>query len=166
MPIEYLRGSISGAQDLSTAYDGGAAYSLPDNSRVSAANYSPILVAKVARRNTPRALRFFQIRTRTTVNMSASMRHNLALLGGSAAMFAALLRNKAANIYAQCLAACPRGYTLREFMIPILRAGLDDGAQLITVTDGVTITNPWKYSGAQTLAVPQSILDKFASELS
>lgn len=166
LPVDFIRGSISGSQDLSAAYDGGAAYALPVGSRVSASGYSAIMVAKVAHVHTPRALRFYQVRTRTTVNMSAAVHRNLALLGGSAAMFAALVRDKSAAIYAACVAACPPRSTIREFILPILRRGLAEGEQLINITDEIQVTNPWKYSGTQTLAVPQSIIDKFASELS
>lgn len=164
MPIDYLRGNISGRQDIE--YNGADAYSLADGEVVSADDYQPRLVTKVARLGRPNMMRFFQVRTRTSVNMSAAMRSNLALMGGAGALFAALCRDKTAQIYTDCVRVCPRGETLRSFIVPLLRAGLAAKQSSITIADGVVITNPWIYSGTQTLNVPASVISKFAGVLS
>lgn len=164
MPVDYLRGNISGRQSLE--YDGGGGYDVPVGSKVSASGYQPRMVAMVTRIATPRTLRYFQVRTRTSVNMTASQHRNLALLGGSAAMYAALVNDKTAQIYRECVSVCPNNITLRAFMMPMLRDGLSAKTEVIQVADGVQITNPWRYSGTQTLNIPQAILDKFNSELS
>lgn len=165
MPVDYMRGNLSGRQELTyndkTAYDG-----VCTGSEVAAAGYQPRLVAKVMRNFRPDRLLYFQVRTKSSVNMTASMRHNLALMGASGALFAALISDKSALIYAQCVAACPRAQTLRAFIVPIFRAGLDDKVAAFTIADGVTITNPWRSTGAQTLTIRQAIIDKFNDELS
>ena len=94
------------------------------------------------------------------------MRHNLALMGGVGALFAALLSDKTSQIYSDCLTSCPVNMTLRQFVTPKLRAGLAAKTDTITVADGVTITNPWVHTGTQTLTISPDIINKFKSELS
>lgn len=161
-----MRGCLSGSQNLSSAYDGTSAYGIADNSRVSAEGYNAKVVAKVAHSGTRRMLKYFQVRTRTTVNMTNNMRLNLALLGGSAAIYAAIVRDKSSLIYSDCMRVCPLDCTLRAFLIPILREGLMNGTPLITIADDVQIANPWKYSGTQTVNLPTAILGKFNNVLS
>ena len=160
-----MRGNVSGRQEI--AYNGGKAYGgISVGDKVAASNYQPRVVAKALRLYQPDRVLYFQVRTRTSVNMTASMHHNLALMGGAGALFAALVSDKDAQIYTQCVAACPITETLRAFMIPIFRTGLDSKVTNFVIADGVTITNPWISTGAQTLSVPQTIINKFASELS
>lgn len=164
-PVEYVSGNISGRQDLE--YDGGSAYeNITSGGRKSADDYEPRVVACVRDLYGKNMRKYFVVRTRTTVNMTARMRHNLALMGGVGALFAALVTDKTANIYAACIAACPNGWTLRQFVTPILRAGLAAKTDTITIADGVTITNPWVHTGTQTLTISPDIINKFNSELS
>ena len=163
-PVDYIRGNISGRQDIE--YNGGSAYALADGDRVSAGNYQPRLVAAVRHLHRRDQSKYFSVRTRSTVNMTARMRENLALMGGVGALFAALLNNKTATIYAQCVAACPKGWTLRQFITPLIRQGLTAKDEYIAIADGVSITNPWIHTGAQTLTIAQAIIDKFSDVLS
>lgn len=94
------------------------------------------------------------------------MRHNLALMGGVGALFAALLSDKTAQIYTNCVTACPVNMTLRQFVTPKLRAGLSAKTDTITIANSVTITNPWVHTGTQTLTLSPEIINKFNSELS
>ena len=94
------------------------------------------------------------------------MRHNLALMGGVGALFAALLSDKTAQIYYDCVEVCPDDKTLRQFVTPKLRAGLSAKTDTITIADGVTITNPWVHTGTQTLTISPDIINKFNTELS
>ena len=163
-PIEYVSGNISGRQDLE--YNGGAAYDIAAGSRASADDYAPRVVACVRDLYGKRMMKYFAVRTRSTVNMTARMRHNLALMGGVGAIFAALLSDKTAQIYIDCLSACPKDWTLRQFVTPKLRAGLSAKTDTITIADGVTITNPWVHTGTQTITLSPDIINKFNSELS
>lgn len=166
MPIDFIRGNISGTQDLTSAYDAANAYDVPSGETVSAANYRPIMVTKVTRIGTPKMLRYFQIRTRSSVHMTPAMHRNLALMGGAGALFAALVRDKTSNIYIACAAAVTSGHTLRSFIMPRLRAGLAAKTANIVVADGVSIVNPWISSEEPNLTVSSAIIDKFANELS
>ena len=164
VPIDSMSGNISGRQNLD--YGGARAYSIPDGSRVSADNYQPRVIAKVLRPSRPNRVLYFQVRTRTTVNMTDAMRHALAVQGGAGALFGSLIRNKTAAIYGQCVAATPKGCTLRQFVFPLLRAGLSAKSAQITIAGNISIINPWVSSDTPNVPVSQAVLDKFSSELS
>lgn len=163
MPIDYIRGNISGRQDLK--YSGGDAYALPANSRVSADSYQPRMIARVMRKRAYN-IKYFQVRTRTTVNMSAATRLNMALMGGTGAIVGSLMSDKTKPIYNDCLALVPKDITLRGFLSPIIRAGLSAKDPSIVVGSGVEIVNPWVSSATPNVPITQTILDKFATELS
>lgn len=160
-PIDYLTGNISGHQSLEYG-QGGGAYEQPTGQRTAATNYEPRLIAKRLDRNKIYARSYFQVRTRTTVNMTESVRLNMAVMGGAGALFASLLRMKESEIYAQCLAAKPIELTLRQFMVPILKTGLSDKNARINITANVFIVNPWVSSDTPNVPVTQAILDKFS----
>lgn len=94
------------------------------------------------------------------------MRSNLALMGGSGALFASLISDKTTAIYTQCVAACPAKMTLRMFIVPLLRAGLAAKNANIVIADNVSIVNPWVSSETPNVPVTSAILNKFNSELS
>ena len=165
-PIDYLRGSLAPRQSLEYSEDGAAAYEIPTGETVSARDYQSRLVAKVARLGSVNRVLFFQVRTRSTVNMSAEFRHNCALMGGVGALYAALVRDKSAQIYKDCVRVKPAGKTLRAFLSPILRAGLDEKNAAIVVASGVSIVNPWISSDTPNVPVSAAVLQKFSSELS
>lgn len=162
-----MRGNLSGRQFLEYG-DGKTAYdAIEAGSRESANNYQPRLVARVVRIDRPTMLRNFQVRTRHSVNMTAAMKHNLALMGGVGAIFAAVVSDKTSAIYNDCVQACPKKMTLRGWMSPIIRQGLAAKDSAITIAEGIDIQNPWISGGSGTLVtIPQTVLDKFASELS
>ncbi len=163
-PIDCLRGSVSQAQeDLS--YDGGDAYALPVGTKEPATNYTPILVAKLARRGRLDPLRYFQVRGRSAVNMTAANKHNLALMGGVGALIGGLLSDKTAPIYIACASLVPAKSTLRRFLAPILRDGLNRKLSNIVVADGVVIVNPWISTDTPNVAISQEVKNKFLSEL-
>lgn len=98
--------------------------------------------------------------------MTAAVHRNLALMGGVGALVASLLRSKTTLIYIACASAVPKGMTFRQFISPILRAGLADKAETITIADGVQIINPWISQATPNVPVPAAVISKFASELS
>lgn len=163
-PVDWMRGSLNGRPNLT--YNGEKAYSVPVGQEVSADDYKPIMVAKVLHAPFANRKRYYQVRTRSTVNMSATMRHNLAIMGGVGAIFSSLLRQKSSEIYIAIVAACPKNVSLRQFVTPLLRAGLAAKSASITIADGVAIVNPWISSDTPNVPVSAAILAKFASELS
>lgn len=124
------------------------------------------MIAAVRGLYKPRRIKYFQVRTRTTMNMTAGARETMALMGGVGALYSSLVRNKSAEIYAQCVAACPVNMTLRAFVTRRLRAGLAAKNATIIIAAGVNIVNPWVSSAAPNVPVSNEILDKFSSVLS
>jgi hypothetical protein len=163
-PVNWMRGKLAGNQDLK--YNGVDAYSVAVGEEIRAEDYRSIVIAKVLREPYRDRLRFFQVRTRSTVNMTATMHRNLALMGGAGAIFAALLRQKESVIYINCVSACPKGMTLRAFITPLLRAGLAAKEEHISIADNVFIVNPWVTSETPNVPVPAEVLSKFSDELS
>lgn len=167
-PIDYIRGSISGRQSLN--YNGGSAYSIPAGQSVTADTYTPRLVAQVYRMYSPRMLRVFQVRTRTTVNMTARHKLNIAVLGGAGAIYASLVNHSDAQIYADIVAAKDaaniKGLTLRQFVMPLVMQGLRIKSARIDIATGIYIVNPWISEESPNVPVSASILDKFRLVLS
>ena len=159
-----MRGNISGRQPIE--YAGGDAYSITDGDRVSSDNYQPRMVAAVRGLYSKRRVKYFSVRTKTTVNMSVKMRESMAIMGGAGAIFASLIRNKETLIYAQCVAAKPVEMTLRAFVFPLLKSALTVKAANIAIADGVSIVNPWVSSDTPNVPVDADVLDKFSSVLS
>lgn len=110
--------------------------------------------------------RYFQVRTRTSVNMTAAQRLNLAVMGGAGALFSSLLRHKDAPIYNACVAACPRKMSLRQFVYPALLAGLRDKLAALAIAEGVEIVNPWVSAAEPNVPISTAVHDKFAAQLS
>lgn len=161
-----MRGSLSGQQALTYTPELIKGYAVASGTKETANDYQPILVAKVARFGTTKQLRFFQVRTRSSVHMTANYRRNCALMGGVGALFAGLVNDKNAQIYKDCVRVCPGKMSLRAFLSPILRAALAAKSASITVADGVVIVNPWISSATPNVPVAADVLDKFSSELS
>lgn len=162
-PIDWMTGCISAPQSTQLTYGGGRGYEVAVGEIRNADSYEPRLIVKYRRRD---GARYYQVRTRTSVHMSTVNKFNLAVMGGAGALFASLLRNKAASIYTQCVAVCPRRVTLRAFLVPLFRDGLRNKMATIAIADGVEVVNPWISSAAANVPVTQAVLDKFASELS
>lgn len=162
IPIDCMRGNLSGRQLMSYTEDGGKAYDAPDGVKTSAINYQPRLVAaKVSRTG----VKYFIVRTRSSVNMTANARLNMALMGGAGAIYAALLSDKTSAIYAACINAWAESRedtTFRAFMIRKIRPALAAKESTITIADGVTIDNPWQTSGTPNVPVTADVLTKFA----
>lgn len=163
LPIDAMHGNISGRQTL--LYNGAAAYDIGVGDSVAANNYQPRIIVKVRDQHGRYERKFFQVRTRNTVNMTSAYRLAVSALGGAGALFGSLVRNKG-QIYNDCLALCPKGYTLRQIVFPLLAAGLRTKAANIVIGDGVAIVNPWVSAETPNVPVGQAVLDKFAGELS
>lgn len=162
MPVDYVQGNISGRQSLS--YENGQpAFYGTAGSVNSATNYQPRLIARFHAKTRRRC---FQIRTKTSTNLTANALLSMSLLGASGALFASLMRNKSAQIYTDCVNACPSGETLRGFLVPIFRSALAAKSGTIVIASGVTIVNPWISSATPNVPVDAGIIAKFAPYLS
>lgn len=157
-PVASMSGSLSGRQDVQYDAEGAQGYDVPDGTKASAVGYQPILVARhYARKH----VNNFQVRTKTSVNMTVKARKSMAVMGGAGALFTALLNMKSSTIYGQCVAATPKGYTLRGFLFPRLMAALAAKDEHIAVADGVYIVNPWVSSDTANVPVTSNNYSKF-----
>lgn len=163
MPVDYMRGNLSGRQSLEYTEQGGTGYDVPDGSRDAATNYEPRLIA--LHTDLPNRRRnYFQVRTRTTVNMTTGVRKTQAVMGGAGAIYAALVSDKSSSIYLQCAAAKPRMITLRQFVLPPVMAALAAKESSATIANGLTIDNPWLVASPN-VPVSAANISKFASVL-
>lgn len=145
MPVEWVRGSLSGAQTLT--YGGVQAYDVSTTDKISADSYRPTLVAKRLSRN---GRLFYQVRTRTSVHLSTLARMNLAVLGGAGAIFSALV-NRGDNVHR---------YLTFPVLMDMLRTKAN-GAQC----EGIAVDNPWRVQNPNVSIAP-AIISKFNNELS
>lgn len=164
MPVDWCRGALAVKEKL--AYDGGAAYDLPNGMRISSDSYRPIIVAKVTGWEQVQKTKYFQVRSRSTVNMTAAFRKSLAVMGGAGALFAAILRDKEGEIYNACMIACPKLTRLRAWVLPQLMKGLSDKKPVILIGESIEVVNPWISSSTPNVPVSSAILDKFSDQLS
>lgn len=162
VPVDAMSGSLSGPQELQYGAQGGEAYDIPSGSREGATNYEPRLVAMYSHK---KQLRYFQVRTKHSVNMTDAMRLNLATMGGAGAIYSAIVADKTSQLYNDCVHACPAGKTLRGWLVPILRPALAAKDTDIVLADGLILSNPWNTGSGATINIPQAVLDKFDSVL-
>lgn len=173
-----MRGNLSGSQKLAYPTDNNAAYDSPVGSRNYATNYQPRFIgAKRASDN----LKYFIVRTKSAIGLTARSKHVMALLGGAGAMIGAILNTpvqKSACEAAFALAkksGATSAKSLRQFLTEKLQEGLEAKAAIISIrgtygeeTATFFARNPWVYTdetGGVEVKVSNTVLVKFWSEL-
>lgn len=166
LPIDYMRGNLSGRQNI--AYSTGKGYDVPDGTTETAVDYMPRMVAQY-RTNGLYEIRTFQVRTKTSVHMTESLRLSLAVMGGAGALYASLVSDKMSAIYQAVYTAAlanGKGQTFRGYVMRALMTGLRAKDAQLIIASGVYIVNPWTSSETPNVPVSQTILDKFSEVLS
>lgn len=172
-PVEAMRGNLSGRQDLLYAENDNKAYYGPVGSVNYARNYSPRFIG--AKRASD-GRKYFSVKTKTANHLTTKAKYAMALLGGTGAIVAAILRNKTltpyVEAYAQWLELQNLGNkkTFRETLSAWVRQGLANKSATIAFAGPrpvYSIPNPWistegQAAGAQ---ISNEILWKFALEL-
>ena len=164
-PIDYMRGNISGRQSLE--YNGAGAYETPIGSKQSADVYAPRIVTMFHADKRTR-MKYYSIRTRTSVHMTSALKTSMATMGGAGALYASLLRNKSAQIYSDIVGrwhSDGHGTTLREYFMRTAMDALTAKNANIDFGESVLVVNPWISTSAQNVPISQSVVDKFASIL-
>lgn len=172
-PVEAMRGNLSGAQKLEYPTDNQGAYEGPAGSVNYARNYSPRFIgAKIARNGK----KYFSVRTKTANHLTAKAKKAMALMGGTGAIIASILRSKTAAIYTNLYGAWVKAQelgdtrTFREFLTNHVRQMLIEKAASHHVqvgSFGQDIDNPWITSSENpNVSVSQATLVKFWPELS
>lgn len=172
-----LRGKLGGSQTLEYAENNNPAYESPKGKRNYARNYKTCLVAC---KRASDGLQYFQIRTKSSVNMTAKAVKAMALLGGTGAIVGFILAHKTSELYAACYAqwlelqSLGSKKTFRKSLTDVIMAGLKAKSATIVYAGprgNVNIDNPWMFvpdpEGAQipNVTLTDKIIYKFWSEL-
>lgn len=172
-PVEAMRGNLSGAQNLKYPTQNNKAFESPEGSVNYARNYGTRFIG--AKRASD-GLKYFAVKTKTATHITARSLQAMALLGGAGAMYAALVRDKSsdiyANIYAQWVELQNYGSTktFRRYVMDNFRQMLatkSNNATFAGPRGSITVNNPW-IASEQTVGVQvtPAILVKFWDQLS
>lgn len=171
-PVEAIRGNMSGRQLLKYADNDNPAWNAPEGTNY-ARNYQPRFVgAKVSKTGR----KYFAVRTKSATKISAKTKQAMALLGGSAACYAAALQNLSlygsmVTYYTEQVAESSRDiYTLRMFWMERFRGMLSSKAiqYSFTTKNGqqTIINNPWSEDGTGIdLVIKSETITKFFMQL-
>lgn len=172
-PVEAMRGNLSGAQKLQYPTDNQGAYEGPAGTVNYARNYSPRFIgAKIAKSGK----KYFAVRTKTANHLTVKSKQAMALLGGTGAIVASILRDKTAEIYTNLYGAWVKAQelggstsTFRQFLSGSVRRMLIQKSAVYHVQVGEfgqDIDNPWNTtSQTPNVSISQAILVKFWDEL-
>ena len=172
-PVEAMRGNLSGTQKLQYPTDNQGAYEGPAGTVNYARNYSPRFIgAKIAKSGK----KYFAVRTKTANHLTVKSKQAMALMGGTGAIVASILRDKTAEIYTNLYGAWVKAQelggstsTFRQFLSGSVRRMLIQKSATYHVQVGEfgqDIDNPWNTtSQTPNVSISQAILVKFWSEL-
>lgn len=172
-PVEAMRGNLSGAQKLQYPTDNQGAYEGPAGAVNYARNYSPRFIgAKIAKSGK----KYFSVRTKTANHLTVKSKQAMALMGGTGAIVASILRDKTAEIYTNLYGAWVKAQelggstsTFRQYLSGSIRRMLIQKSAVYHVQVGEfgqDIDNPWNTTKPNpNVSISQAILVKFWSEL-
>lgn len=170
-PVEALRGNLSGAQQLQYPTDNQGAYEGPAGAVNYARNYSPRFIgAKIAKSGK----KYFAVKTKTANHLTAKSKKAMAIMGGTGALIAFILRDKTSqhytNLYGAWVKAQEMGDTrsFRKFLDDSIRpmlANRQASKHVQVGSYGETIYNPWISTDVTDYILPMSVVLKFWSEL-
>jgi hypothetical protein len=180
-PVESIRGNMSGRQNLVYAENDNKAFEAPQGQVNYARNYTPRFVGAKRAKD---GRKYFSVRTKNGVNLSAKSMKAMALLGGTGAIYAAIvnsdtLRNGVETVYRYLIDRTQQGLsggipvdtTFRQYVSGVVRRALESKAQVITFAGGagvqsVNINNPWVDGGSGTaISIAQKVLVQFWTQL-
>lgn len=172
-PVEAMRGNLSGRQNLLYAENDNKAYYGPVGSVNYARNYTTRFIG--AKRASD-GRKYFSVKTKTANHLTPAAKSAMALMGGTGAIVAAIMRNKAltpyVEAYAQWLELVNMGSTatFRQTLTGWVRQGLATKSATIAFSGPravYSIQNPWISSEDQTVGaeISTATLWKFALEL-
>lgn len=172
-PVEAMRGNLSGAQKLQYPTDNQGAYEGPAGAVNYARNYSPRFIgAKISKSGK----KYFSVRTKTANHLTVKSKQAMALMGGTGAIVASILRDKTAEIYTNLYGAWVKAQelggstsTFRQFLSGSIRRMLIQKSATYHVQVGEfgqDIDNPWNTTKPNpNVSISQAILVKFWGEL-
>lgn len=172
-PVEAMRGNLSGRQDLLYAENDNKAYYGPVGTKNYARNYTTRFIG--AKRASD-GRKYFSVKTKTANHLTPAAKHAMALLGGTGAIVASIMRNKTLTPYVEAYAqwvelqSLGNTKTFRETLTGWVRQGLANKTATIAFAGPravYSIQNPWISTEGQTSGaeISTATLWKFALEL-
>lgn len=174
-PIESMSGNLSGKQELLYPSKNNSAWESPSDKRNYALNYRPRYVGTYRAKNGKVS---FQVKQRSAVTMTPAMRKQQAVLGGTKAIYDALIHDPRTIGLLQALymesperntygwSMYKWGYTQISGQVENKIAGIRIVGKLGHTT--LLVQNPWistPVSGAVSITISADILAKFWKEL-
>lgn len=157
-PVEAMRGNLSGTQTgLEYPESDNKAYESPVGSTNYARNYRPSFIGAKRAKD---GLKYFSVKTKSAIHLTAKSKKQMALLGGAGAIIAAILRDKSSQAYIglslafthQKLEGMTDAKSLREWLTAKLVKGLSRKMAVLintpaSATSFIKINNPWVAGG-------------------
>lgn len=174
-PVEAMRGNLSGKQKLQYPTDNQGAYEGPAGSLNYARNYSPRFVGA---KRAADGRKYFSVRTKSANHLTAKSKMAMALLGGSGAIYAVMVKAQTIKatmdqIYSNAVSLGDKR-SFRKHWMDNIRTMLETNAATLRVqvgSTGIDLYNPYKdgegivVNGDTTHLVPYATTIKFLSQL-
>lgn len=169
-PVDAMRGNLSGRQSLTYGEGHTSAYDTQVGSVTAANNYAPRFVGAKRSRDEKK---YFQVRTTSSVGLTAISKKSMAVLAGASLCFLAANKNlMIISILQSAFVAAKeadQSLTYRKWLMGIFYPMLANKLQTVTITSAVgtaVINNPWVMDGdGENLTIASKDLIKFASVL-
>ena len=177
-PIESMSGNLSGKQELLYPTKNNSAWESPSDKRNYATNYRPRYVGTYRAKNGKVS---FQVKQRSAVTMTPAMRKQQAVLGGTKAIYDALIHNpltlgRMQALYMESPERNNYGWSMYKWAYSQISGQVENkiaGIRIIgKLTGGQTplvVQNPWISTIAPgtpvTVTVSDDILAKFWMQL-
>lgn len=175
-PVAAIRGNLSGNQALLYPTRNNSAWDSPSNKRNYATNYTPRYIGAKRSRD---GHTFFAVKQRSAVTMSDAMRNQQAVLGGSKAIYDALIHNpltigRMQALYLESPERNSYGWSMYKWAYSQISGQVSSkiaGIRIIGKLNGGTplvVQNPWistAASGAVSITISADILAKFWKQL-
>lgn len=175
-PVEAMRGNLSGNQKLTYPTQNNAAFEAPNTGRVYANNYQTRYIG--AKRSSD-GKKYFAVKQRSAYYSTEAGKLRNALLGGSGALIAAMMKNASFETvyrpgyeYAKANGLIPSSWSLRKYMTDAAYNYLKQKSNVVKFFNqsgsSIFVRNPWVFDtqmGAQVIPVGNFTLVKFWPQL-
>lgn len=169
-PVESVRGNLSGKQDLVYPSNNNSAFDSPEGKVNYARNYRPSYIG--AKRSSD-GLRYFTVRTKNAVNLSASAKRIMAINGASFGLTSKVLADDDMVValgtqYGQAVRTGQFSGTFRQFVYFYFSQMISNYAPSININFiGLTniLYNPWMSDQSVDYAPTKDVLVKFWTSL-
>lgn len=174
-PVAAIRGNLSGKQSLLYPTQNNSAWYSPSDKRNYATNYAPRYIGAKRSRD---GHTYFAVKQRTSITMSPAMRKQQAVLGGSKAIYDALIHNpltigRMQALYMESPERNTYGWSMYKWAYSQISGQVASqiaGIRIIGKLNGtpLVVQNPWidtTVSGAVAVTISAEVLAKFWMQL-